>query len=103
MDEPEGPQHMLGDGIREAGERPGLPAPPLPGNSLEAGLQMGLTSLTGRVLLLQLNKLPSNLLNQNKAHTQTHKTIALQNKNKSSNNNNTKLSKIKQYTRLTRA
>jgi hypothetical protein len=103
MDEPEGPQHMLGYGIREAGERPGLPAPPLPGNSLEAGLQMGLTSLTGRVLLLQFNKLPSNLLNQNKAHTQTHKTIALQNKNKSSNNNNTKLSKIKQYTRLTRA
>jgi len=80
MDEPEGPQHMLGYGIREAGERPGLPAPPLPGNSLEAGLQMGLTSLTGRVLLLQLNKLPSNLLNQNKAHTQTHKSIKQTNK-----------------------
>jgi len=47
MDEPEGPQHMLGYGIREAGERPGLPASPLPGNPLEAGLQMGLTSLTG--------------------------------------------------------
>jgi len=75
MDEPEGPQHMLGYGIREAGERPGLPAPPLPGNSLEAGLQMGLTSLTGRVLLLQLNKLPSNLLNQNKRRTQTHNSI----------------------------
>jgi hypothetical protein len=82
MDEPEGPQHMLGYGIREAGERPGLPAPPLPGNSLEAGLQMGLTGLASRILLLQLDKLPSNLLNQNKAHTQTHKTIALQNKNK---------------------
>jgi hypothetical protein len=68
MDKPEGPQHMLGYGVREAGKRPGLPAPPLPGNSLEAGLQMGLTSLTGRVLLLQLNQLPSNLLNQNK-HT----------------------------------
>jgi len=82
MDEPEGPQHMLGYGIREAGERPGLPAPPLPGNSLEAGLQMGLTSLTGRVLLLQLNKLPSNLLNQNKAHTQTHKIITQTNNKK---------------------
>jgi hypothetical protein len=101
MDEPEGPQHMLGYGIREAGERPGLPAPPLPGNSLEAGLQMGLTSLTGRVLLLQFNKLPSNLLNQNKEHTQTHNAIKYT--NKSRNNNNTKLSKIKQYTRLTRA
>ncbi len=75
MDKPEGPKHMLGYSIREAGERPSLPAPPLPGNSLEAGLQLGLTSLTGVVLLLQLNKLPSNLLNQNKAHTQTHNTM----------------------------
>ena len=66
---------MLGYSIREAGERPSLPAPPLPGNSLEAGLQLGLTSLTGVVLLLQLNKLPSNLLNQNKEHTQTHNAI----------------------------
>jgi len=80
MDKPEGPKHMLGYSVCEAGERPGLPAPPLPGNPLEAGLQMGLTSLTGRVLLLQLNKLPSNLLNQNKAHTQTHKTIKQTNK-----------------------
>ena len=93
MDEPEGPQHMLGYGIREAGERPGLPATPLPGNPLEAGLQMGLTSLTGRVLLLQLNKLPSNLLNQNKAHTQTHKTMKQANKNR--NNNTTKIIKNK--------
>ena len=91
MDKPEGPKHMLGYSIREAGERPGLPAPPLPGNSLEAGLQMGLTRLTGRVLLLQLNKLPSNLLNQNKAHTQTHKTMKQANKNR--NNNTTKIIK----------
>ena len=75
MDKPEGPKHMLGYSVCEAGERPGLPAPPLPGNSLEAGLQMGLTGLASRILLLQLDKLPSNLLNQNKAHTQTHKTI----------------------------
>ena len=75
MDEPEGPQHMLGYGICEAGKRPGLPAPPLPGNSLEAGLQMGLTGLASRILLLQLDKLPSNLLNQNKEHTQTHNAI----------------------------
>ncbi len=75
MNEPEGPQHMLGHGIREAGKRPGLPALPLPAGALETGLQPSLTSLAGSVLLLQLNELPSNLLNQNKAHTQTHKTL----------------------------
>jgi hypothetical protein len=101
MDKPEGPKHMLGYSVCEAGERPGLPAPPLPGNSLEAGLQMGLTGLASRILLLQLDKLPSNLLNQNKEHTQTHNAIKYT--NKSRNNNNTNLSKIKQYTRLARA
>ena len=75
MDKPEGPKHMLGDSIRKAGERPSLPAPPLPGNSLEVGLQLGLTGLASRILLLQLDKLPSNLLNQNKEHTQTHNAI----------------------------
>ena len=75
MNKPEGPQHMLSYGVREAGKRPGLPAPPLPGNSLEAGLQMGLSGLTSRILLLQLDRLPSNLLNQNKEHTQTHNAI----------------------------
>jgi hypothetical protein len=75
MDKPEGPKHMLGYSVCEAGERPGLPAPPLPSNSLEAGLQMGLSGLTSRILLLQLDKLPSNLLNQNKEHTQTHNAI----------------------------
>jgi hypothetical protein len=74
MHEPEGPQHVLGHSIREASKRPGLPTLPLPAGSLEAGLQPSLASLAGSVLLLQLNKLPSNLLNQNKAHTQTHKT-----------------------------
>ena len=93
MDKPEGPKHMLGYSVCEAGERPSLPAPPLPGNSLEAGLQMGLTSLTGRVLLLQLNKLPSNLLNQNKTHTQTHNSM--KQTNKSRNNNGTELIKNK--------
>jgi hypothetical protein len=93
MDKPEGPKHMLGYGVCEAGERPGLPAPPLPGNSLEAGLQMGLTGLASRILLLQLDKLPSNLLNQNKAHTQTHKTMKQANKNR--NNNTTKIIKNK--------
>jgi len=75
MDKPEGPKHMLGYSVCEAGERPGLPAPPLPGHSLEAGLQLGLTGLASRILLLQLDKLPSNLLNQNKEHTQTHNAI----------------------------
>ena len=75
MDKPERPKHMLGYSVCEAGERPGLPAPPLPSNSLEAGLQMGLSGLTSRILLLQLDKLPSNLLNQNKEHTQTHNAI----------------------------
>ncbi len=75
MDEPEGPQHMLGHGIREAGKCPGLPTLPLPVGALETGLQPSFTGLAGSKLLLQLNELPSNLLNQNKAHTQTHKTI----------------------------
>ena len=101
MNEPEGAQNVLGHRVGEAGKRPGLPAPPLPSNSLEAGLQMGLSGLTSRILLLQLDKLPSNLLNQNKEHTQTHNAIKYT--NKSRNNNNTKLSKIKQYTRLARA
>jgi hypothetical protein len=73
MHELEGPQHMLSHSISEAGKRPGLPALPLPAGSLEAGLQPSLASLAGSILLLQLNELPSNLLNQNKAHTQTHK------------------------------
>jgi hypothetical protein len=93
MDKPEGPKHVLGYSICEAGERPGLPATPLPRNSLEVGLQLGLAGLASRILLLQLDKLPSNLLNQNKAHTQTHKTT--KQTNKSRNNNNTKLSKNK--------
>jgi hypothetical protein len=93
MDKPEGPKHMLGYSVCEAGERPGLPAPPLPGNSLEAGLQMGLTGLASRILLLQLDKLPSNLLNQNKTHTQTHNSM--KQTNKSRNNNDTKLIKNK--------
>ncbi len=98
MDKPEGPEHMLGHSISEAGECPGLPAPPLPGYSLEAGLQLGLTGLASRILLLQLDKLSSNLLNQNKEHTQTHNAIKYTNKRKNNNK-----SKIKQYTRLARA
>jgi hypothetical protein len=77
MHKPEGPQHMLGNSISEAGERPGLPALLLPACSLEAGLQPGLASLAGSILLLQFNELPSNLLSQNKAHTQTHKTLKI--------------------------
>jgi hypothetical protein len=80
MDEPEGPQHMLGHGIREAGKRPGLPTLPLPAGALETGLQPSFTGLAGSELLLQLNELPSDLLNHNKAHTQTHKTIKQTNK-----------------------
>ena len=80
MHEPEGPLHVLGYSIREASKRPGLPTLPLPAGSLEAGLQPSLASLAGSVLLLQLNELPSNLLNQTKAHTQTHKTIKQTNK-----------------------
>ncbi len=53
---------MLGHSVGEAGERPGLPALPLPAGTLEAGLQPSLASLAGGVLLLQLNKLPGNLL-----------------------------------------
>ena len=77
MHKPEGPQHVLGHSIREASKRPGLPTLPLPAGSLKAGLQPSLASLAGSVLLLQLNELPSNLLNQNKAHTQTHKTLKI--------------------------
>ena len=73
MHEPEGPQHMLGHSIGEAGKSPGLPALPLPAGPLKAGLQPSLAGLAGGILLLQLNELPGNLLNQNKAHTQTHK------------------------------
>ena len=71
---------MLGYSIREAGKRPGLPTLPLPAGALETGLQPSFTGLASRILLLQLDKLPSNLLNQNKAHTQTHKTIKQTNK-----------------------
>jgi hypothetical protein len=62
MDEPEGPQHVLGNSICEAGKCPGLPALPLPVGALETGLQPCFTGLAGSELLLQLNELPSNLL-----------------------------------------
>ena len=75
MHEPQGPQNVLGHSVGEAGKRPGLPALPLPAGALETGLQPSFTGLASSELLLQLNELPSNLLNQNKAHTQTHKTI----------------------------
>jgi hypothetical protein len=81
MDEPEGPQHVLGNSIREAGQCPGLPALALPVGALKTGLKPSFTGLAGSELLLQLNELPSNLLNQNKAHTQTHKTIKQINNN----------------------
>ncbi len=93
MDEPEGPQHVLGNSIGKAGKCPGLPALPLPVGALETGLQPCFTGLAGSELLLQLNELPSNLLNQNKAHTQTHKNIKKHIKIR--NNNNTKLIKNK--------
>ncbi len=53
---------MLGNSIREAGKCPGLPALPLPVGALETGLQPCFTGLAGSELLLQLNELPSNLL-----------------------------------------
>jgi hypothetical protein len=62
MDEPERPQDVLGEAISKAGERPGLPAQPLPGHVLEAGLQSGLAGLAGRKLLLQLHQLLSDFL-----------------------------------------
>ncbi len=60
---------MLGNGVSEAGKSPGLPALPLPANLLNAGLQPGLAGLAGRKLLLQLNKLPGNLLTKIKTHS----------------------------------
>ncbi len=62
MDESERSQHMLGQRVGEAGKCPGLPTHPLPGHVLEAGLQPGLAGLAGRILLLQLNQLLSDLL-----------------------------------------
>ena len=68
MHEPEGPQHVLGHSISEAGKRPGLPALPLPAGPLKAGLQPSLAGLAGGILLLQLDELPGNLLTKTK-HT----------------------------------
>ena len=59
---PERAQDMLSYSIGEAGKSPGLPALALPASLLEAGLQPGLAGLAGRELLLELDKLPSDLL-----------------------------------------
>ncbi len=66
--EPERAQDMLGHSVGEAGKSPGLPALTLPAGPLKAGLQPGLAGLAGCKLLLQLDKLPGNLLTKIK-HT----------------------------------
>ncbi len=55
MNQPEGTEDVLGHTIGEASKGPGLPAHPLPGHVLEAGLQPGLAGLAGRKLLLELH------------------------------------------------
>ncbi len=62
MDQPKGAEDVLGYAIGEASKGPGLPARPLPGHALEAGLQPGLAGLAGRKLLLELDQLLSDLL-----------------------------------------
>jgi hypothetical protein len=62
MNQPEGTEDMLGNAVGKASKGPGLPAHPLPGHVLEAGLQSGLAGLAGRILLLQLDQLLSDLL-----------------------------------------
>ena len=62
--EPERAQDMLGHSVGEAGKSPGLPALLLSAGLLNAGL----AGLAGCKLLLQLDKLPGNLLTKIK-HT----------------------------------
>ena len=60
---------MLGHSVGEAGKSPGLPALALPAGPLKAGLQPGLAGLAGRILLLQLNQLLSDLLTKISTHS----------------------------------
>jgi hypothetical protein len=66
MDEPERPQDVLGEAISEAGERPGLPAQPLPADLMEAGLKAG---LAGGERLLELHELLSDLQTKISTHS----------------------------------